>query len=76
MASLLRTLALGGIAAWAYNSWKKQQTEQRLSTASGPTPHVRNAGPEEQAGIKNDDWDKLDEQVDESFPASDPPGNY
>jgi hypothetical protein len=33
---------------------------------------VRPAGPESQAH-KPKDWDKVDEAVDESFPASDPP---
>lgn len=36
---------------------------------------VRDAGPEEQH-VDAADWDLVDEQMDESFPASDPPGNY
>ena len=39
-----------------------------------PTP-VRPAGPESMRDPPKR-WDKVDEQVDESFPASDPPGNY
>ncbi len=36
---------------------------------------VREAGPDAQ-GTKPRNWDKTDEEVDESFPASDPPANY
>jgi len=36
---------------------------------------VRPAGQESTADTHHE-WDEVDEQVDESFPASDPPGNY
>lgn len=36
---------------------------------------VRDAGEEAHAD-KPEDWDEVDQQVDESFPASDPPANY
>lgn len=36
---------------------------------------VRDSGPDAQ-GSKPRKWDKHDEAVDESFPASDPPANY
>lgn len=36
---------------------------------------VRDAGPENMA-FPPQDWDTIDQQADESFPASDPPGNY
>jgi len=36
---------------------------------------VRQAGPE-QMRDPPEKWDRVDEQVDESFPASDPPANY
>ncbi|HWL57616.1 MAG TPA: hypothetical protein VNQ78_13225 [Paracoccus sp. (in: a-proteobacteria)] len=49
-----------------------------LDARRTPTPrlgNVRDAGPE---AMKNPprDWDAVDEQADESFPASDPPANY
>lgn len=51
--------------------------------SSGPGPagqdasadHVRVAGRKEM-DMPPRQWDKVDEESDESFPASDPPGNY
>ncbi len=39
-------------------------------------PEVREAGPEAMRDKPVKKWDKVDEESDESFPASDPPGNY
>jgi hypothetical protein len=45
----------------------------------GPDPkdpnYVRPAGPR-QMKLPLKRWTKTDEEIDESFPASDPPGNY
>lgn len=38
--------------------------------------YVRPAGPEAMRDPPRRGWDMLDEAADESFPASDPPGNY
>lgn len=55
-------------AAWAY--WASK------GKAAYPTqPQVRDAGPEAMSTPPNR-WDMVDQQADESFPASDPPGNY
>jgi hypothetical protein len=73
MASIVKTLALGGIAAFAYRAWKQfEQSRPEHATS----PYVRDAGPAEQAGIDERNWDMVDQQSDESFPASDPPANY
>jgi hypothetical protein len=37
---------------------------------------TRDAGPENVRDGKGEGWDVVDEDVDESFPASDPPGSY
>lgn len=42
---------------------------------SPETPEIRDAGPECMTDPPPE-WDQTDEEVDESFPASDPPGNY
>ncbi len=44
-------------------------------TDAPATPHVRVAGRKEM-DLPPRKWDKVDEEADESFPASDPPGNY
>jgi hypothetical protein len=43
--------------------------------ASDPN-YVRPAGPKEMQMPQKRRWTKTDEEIDESFPASDPPGNY
>lgn len=40
-----------------------------------PLPDVRNAGPGNMDAPPKR-WDSVDEESDESFPASDPPANY
>jgi len=49
----------------------------RALTAPRPAEDrpIRNAGPEEMRDPPPS-WDRVDEQVDESFPASDPPATY
>ncbi|MGE0597355.1 MAG: hypothetical protein AB7P07_13410 [Hyphomonadaceae bacterium] len=50
------------------------ETEPDAGEAGKP-PKVRDAGPEAMS-VPPKRWDTVDEQSDESFPASDPPGNY
>jgi len=69
---------LAGISTIFYRLLRKKQG---ASENAGAEPVfssgvIRNAGPEEQSLSKNKGWDKVDEQVDESFPASDPPSTY
>ena len=37
---------------------------------------TRSAGPDAMRDENGDDWDKIDQALDESFPASDPPSTY
>lgn len=65
---MLSAIALGSFAVLAM---------RKLAAAPGRAAmrDVRVAGPENMADPP-EDWDIVDEQADESFPASDPPGNY
>lgn len=75
----LLKLALAGATGFAlYRMYKGARASEHGPVAFAPgeaTPGfapVRNAGPE---AMRSDPkaWDKVDEEVDESFPASDPP---
>lgn len=50
--------------------------ESEKETGPRPAPReIRPAGPESMKSPPKD-WDEVDEEGDESFPASDPPANY
>ncbi len=70
----LSLAAIGAAAAAAY-AWGQSDARRRQRSRRVGFMHVRDAGPE---NIENppEDWDKVDQSVDESFPASDPPSCY
>lgn len=68
----LLTIALAGAA---YALRPRPERPRRRSSTPSPYFPVRNAGTEEMS-LPHRKWDKVDEMVDESFPASDPPSNY
>jgi len=85
MGFLVRLGLLAGAGAVFYKMFRRD-AEQAPAVAPGDNSDaapvyssgvVRNAGRKEQQDKEEDrDWDKVDEQSDESFPASDPPANY
>ncbi len=77
MKSLLKLAFLTGVGAVAWKSWQDRKNGAGADDRgpAGSSGIVRDAGPENQS-IDKSQWDMVDEQADESFPASDPPGNY
>ena len=81
---LLRFAALGAIGAIAYKVWQSAtNTAHTAPAAFAPgqgsvddTTPVRDAGPDAMRDTPRHGWSMEDQQSDESFPASDPPGNY
>ncbi|TXH17168.1 MAG: hypothetical protein E6R00_04870 [Gammaproteobacteria bacterium] len=76
----LAALAAAGYAGFRYLSGKKSHSGQP-AFASGETDkenfsQVRDAGPTAMRDKPKREWTTADQQSDESFPASDPPGNY
>jgi len=77
---ILRLAALGGLAygAWRYmrgDSKRPHAAFARGQAAKGNVAKVRDAGPAAMRDSPNT-WSKVDQQIDESFPASDPPATY
>ena len=74
---LLLVAGAGMLALSAVKGAKRAQAMEaaertRVKRGEGP---IRAAGPEAME-FPPKRWDMVDEQADQSFPASDPPGNY
>jgi hypothetical protein len=76
-----RLALFGGLA---YGAWRVLTASGKRANAAfahgqgtkGSTVQIREAGPHAMRDSPNGEWSMVDEQSDESFPASDPPGNY
>ncbi len=79
---LIKLAALGALGYVGYRYYERNVRKDRNETfASGQAgganyQQIRNAGPAATATGKTGDWDMVEEEGDESFPASDPPANY
>lgn len=81
--ALLKLAALGALGYVAYRYYQHQESESESAPAFADGQpggenfaKVRDAGPEAMADKPRREWDMADQQSDESFPASDAPGNY
>ena len=83
--SLLKYAAIGAVGAVAYKIWQRATADSShpAPAAFAPAQHVphdpapvRDAGPDAMRDTSHRPWTVEDQQSDESFPASDPPGNY
>lgn len=70
------TIFLGGLAAgFVARGFCDALGRNAAPDTPRPRQRIRNAGRAEMENPPRH-WDMVDEQADESFPASDPPGNY
>lgn len=79
--AMLKLAALGALGYVAYKYFEQAKSDSPAAFATGQPggenfAKVRDAGPEAMADKPARTWSKTDEEVDQSFPASDPPSNY
>ena len=79
--ALLKLAALGALGYVAYRYYQHEKDQSPAAFAPNQPggnnfARVRDAGPEAMADKPRREWDVADEQSDQSFPASDAPGNY
>jgi hypothetical protein len=79
---LLGALAGAGTFLWLKNQREREEELHPAAAFAGPgaskksPSHTRDAGPENMRDHPGEQWDKVDQASDESFPASDPPATY
>jgi hypothetical protein len=79
--ALIKLAALGALGYAGYRYFSQRSPASRPAFAKGQAggdnfAQVRDAGPAAMADRPARRWSKVDEASDQSFPASDPPGNY
>ena len=77
---LLKLLAAGGVALLGYKFLRRNDKSANAAFSADQPHHghtdVRDAGPDAMRDTPQREWTEVDEDIDESFPASDPPGGY
>ena len=72
---LIRMAILGGLGYFGYKKYQESQDKSPAAFDKDQTGNIRDAGAESMRD-KPKNWTKTDEELDEGFPASDPPANY
>lgn len=78
--AIAATVAVAGIMALRHFLLYSEACGHAAAFADGETDpenfdQTRSAGPEGMRDDHPDEWDKVDQAIDESFPASDPPAH-
>jgi hypothetical protein len=78
--ALFKRVILAALGYAGYRYFTRSRAEHRAAFADGQDAgdnfsQVRDAGPDAMASGQKT-WSRVDEAVDESFPASDPPSTY
>lgn len=72
----LLAVGAGGYVIWRQVAKREAREGQPAFAADQPAGNVRDAGPAAMRDPSGRAWTSVDEESDQSFPASDPPGNY
>ena len=74
---MFKVLALAGLGYAGYRYYQKNGLKSPVAFAGNQgNATIRDAGPEAMRSEPSRPWQKVDEESDQSFPASDPPANY
>ncbi|BDI59943.1 hypothetical protein [Qipengyuania nanhaisediminis] len=77
---LIKLAALSALGYFGYRYYEKNHKGGHAAfaegQASGSHTDVRDAGPKAMRDKPEGEWTKTDEEIDQTFPASDPPANY
>lgn len=74
---MLRLLALAGLGYAGYRYYQNNPQKSSAAFAGNQgDARIRDAGPGAMRSEPARSWQKVDEESDQSFPASDPPANY
>ena len=74
---IIRMAALGALGWFGYKKFQEMQGGNHAAFDENQAgANVRDAGPEAMRDKPTREWTKTDEEMDQTFPASDPPANY